>query len=131
MLGSGSNYSGIRTTQPIIFQAEYGWYDDFFKKGWTLGNSITIGTGKFYYYSRYGSQVHTVSSCLNLHFPVFKNFDTYAGLGMGIGIVPSELAFGFFLANVGARYSFSGPWNVAVEAGYGRSWFNLGVGYKM
>jgi hypothetical protein len=76
-----------------------------------------------------------------------KNFDAYAGAGLGYGIVsasttwrdPQAQHFGvsaggsylFFDIHVGGRYFFSPKWSALAELGYGVGFLRVGVTYKL
>ncbi len=71
----------------------------------------------------------------SIHYPFFEMFDTYAGVGLGIGyhmwfefnnkvhLVPAMF--------LGMRYPFSEKLSGFVEAGFGLSYFSMGVAVNL
>lgn len=75
-----------------------------------------------------------------------KDFDAYAGLGLGYSIVSSSVDYvnpankGFFSAGGsyfffdifgGGRYYFSPKWAAMAEVGYGVGFLRIGISYKL
>lgn len=128
MLGTGSQLGSSLATPPLAVLVEKGLRNDFLSPGWTLGGSIAGYSAG--YRTPAGFTHHLAGSArLNVHFPLWDRWDTYAGLGVGVTLSPN-VSTGL-VANVGARYSLQGPWSIAAEAGYGLSWLNVGVGYGL
>jgi hypothetical protein len=77
----------------------------------------------------------SIGARASIHYPFFEKFDTYAGVGLGIGyhmwfefndkvhLVPA-----LFL---GMRYPFSEKLSGFVEAGFGLSYFSMGVALNL
>ena len=151
-LYSGSFYKS--TMPPISISGEYGVADDFLTEGLTLGVGGYFGIagskyettysglyGREYYGWKYTYTVIGVRG--TLHYPLVEKLDTYAGLMLGYNIVSmkefGDVPYGFsgssshaaFSAYIGGRYYFTDNLGAMLELGYGVSYLNIGLAFKL
>jgi hypothetical protein len=150
-LYSGSYYNS--KIPPISVSLEYGVVDDLLDVA-----GLNVGVGGYIGYSSYKWETNWLGTPygwnLNsivigvrgaVHYPVVDKLDTYAGLMFGPNIVSSK-EFGdwtgagnynaastsFFSAYyIGGRYYFKDNFSVMAELGYGISYLNIGVSFKL
>jgi hypothetical protein len=147
---SGSGYSGL--IPPLSISYEKG-IKNVFDKG-TIGVGAYAGytSSEWKYSDSYGSYKWKYSNILigargALHYPLIDELDTYAGLMLGYDIASSSysstgmyedqtvagdsyggLIWSFYL---GGRYWFSDKMAGMLELGYGISYLNIGIAFKL
>jgi len=148
-LYTGTGYKS--TLPPLSISGEYGIFDNLIH-----GDNGSIGVGGYLGYA--GSKFKTIidgseygykySSFIigargTFHYQFVRNLDTYAGVTLGYDIRShkstgkehSSLGYedGTFYPSlfVGARYWFTPGFGAFAEAGYGVSYLNLGVAFRL
>jgi hypothetical protein len=142
-------------TGQIGVQMEFGIHE-YVGLGFTTGLGFGAGIGRYYYGGWYG-RYYGYSPEVNIPIGMFANFhfyqliadkvgkdihadklDIYAGLNVGSGAVflfPEGTVFTsalFFIGpHAGVRYFFSDKVAVNAELGYGKSFFNGGLTFKL
>ena len=151
-LGLGTTiYSGRFYSQrvpPVSISFEYGYMEDFMVEDLTLGLGGYLGFASSKYEYRalnWGWDYNYIilGGRGGLHYPVVEDFDTYAGVMMGVNIVSSS-AFGtadtgrsaassglVFSLYAGGRYYLTEQFAFMAEIGYGIAYLNLGIAYKL
>lgn len=142
-LYSGAYYS--RGVPPISLSYEQAIKDEILEKG-------VIGVGGWLGYSSYKWDYlgwgykytnFIIGALGSFHYPLVDKLDTYVGIGLGYNISSSK-EFGtdpgydynassggvVFAGMVGARYYFTESFAVFAQAGYGISYFSVGVSLK-
>ncbi len=120
---------GYRHYPVIQVSADFGLVDEVFDYG-TLGVSPYFGLGVSSTHS------HISLGCLaTLHYPLFYNLDSYAGVGIGVrhknssfyqnktGITPAII--------LGGNYPISKNFDAFAEIGTGEAYFRMGVCIKL
>jgi hypothetical protein len=147
-LYSGVGYSSI--FPPISISGEYGFREDFLTPGMTLGLGAYLGfAGAEYRSNIFGDtwgwkyNYTVIGGRAAVHYPFIENLDTYGGLMLSynavsitnIGNVPpsanpvsGRLGLSIY---AGGRYYFSEQFAGMLELGYGISYLNLGVAFKL
>lgn len=142
-LYSGTYYS--RGVPPISLAYEQAIKDEVLEKG-VIGVGGWLGYSSYKYdylgwgykYTNFIIGVHGA-----FHYPLVDKLDTYIGIGLGYNI-SSAKEFGVntgwdynatsggivFAGMVGARYYFTDTFAVFAQAGYGISYFSVGVSLK-
>ena len=152
--GNDNYWSGLYTpvTGQLNFQGEFGIHD-YVGLGFTTGFGGGAGNrlrGWYGYYGYNGNINVPVGMIANFHFYQLiadktgenihsDKLDVYAGVnvGGGIGVLLYDnadnyivpIAFGGFQA--GARYYFTPKFGVNAEVGYGKSFINGGICFKL
>ena len=138
---------GSSSVPPIFAMYEMGVAEKISVGGLVAysGSSDEFGFGKWSY------TYIVVSARGSYHFlEGQKNFDAYAGAGLGYDIVSSSVSwkdptyqnlyggrysagagYFFFDVHVGGRYYFSPHFAAMAELGYGVGFFRIGVTYKL
>ena len=135
---------GSSTLPPIFVAFEMGVADKITAGGIVAfaGSSDDFGLGKWKY------TYIVISARGAYHFLEHnKDFDAYAGLGLGYGIVSSSVdyvnpnvkpfgfnagaSYFFFDIFAGGRYYFSPKWAALAEVGYGVGFLRVGISYKL
>jgi hypothetical protein len=142
-LYSGTYYT--RGVPPISLSYEQAIKDEVLEKG-------VIGVGGWMGYSSYKWDYQgwgykytnfIIGALGSFHYPLVDKLDTYVGIGLGYNI-SSAKEFGtdpgfdynvssggiVFAGMVGARYYFTDSFAVFAQAGYGISYFSVGVSLK-
>jgi hypothetical protein len=152
-LGIGSTlYSGVGYQSglpPVSASFEYGLKE--LGPGF-LGIGGYLGLSSYRWESSFGGNTYgwKYSSTLigvrgNYHYNIVEELDTYAGLMLGYNVISSKSTgdwpFGFDLAAnsstfiwslyIGGRYYFTDSFAAMLELGYGISWLNIGVAFKL
>jgi len=144
---SGAGYSSI--VPPISASFEYGVMDG-------IGENGSIGVGGYFGYTsakwemtlmgdtygwKYNSYIVGVRG--SFHYTFVDKLDTYAGLMLGYNIVKatetgtinfgaSASGSGFaWSIHIGGRYFFNPHIAAMMELGYGISYLNLGIAFKL
>jgi hypothetical protein len=129
---------------PISASFEYGIMDGIFEKA-SIGVGGYLGFASYKYeYSGWGWKYSNIiiAGRGTFHYPFVEKLDTYVGLLLGYDIVSSKefgtpvgsddtssgLAYSGF---VGARYYFKEKFGVMAELGYGITFINIGVAFKL
>lgn len=149
VLYSGSYYS--TAIPPIAGSLELGVKDNF------LVDNLSLGIGGYLGYSQYKWDYYgwgwsysniIIGGRASLHFPLIDNFDTYGGMMLGFNLVSSNeyglnnkkgviiheqtkssrLLYSFY---AGGRYYFTKNIAALGEIGYGISWINVGLSFKL
>lgn len=142
-LYSGTYYS--RGVPPISLSYEQAIKDEIFEKG-VIGVGGWLGYTSYKYdYLGWGYKYTNfiIGAMGAFHYPLVDKLDTYLGIGLGYNIVSanefgvdagwdySASSGGFVFAGmVGARYYFTDAIAVFAQAGYGISYFTLGVSFR-
>ncbi len=145
-IGLGSNFGlGYKTTiPPLSASFEMGVKDGILEKG-VLGVGGYLGFRSYNYrYFGYGwNYTNIILGARGVfHYPFVEKLDTYTGLLLGFSVVTSTeygttgisnpassgLAYSWF---VGGRYYFTDKIAGMLELGYGISYLNIGVAYKL
>lgn len=147
-LYSGRYYSSV--LPPLSISGEYGIQEDFILEDLTLGVGGYLGFASSEYRVRFGNRDYgyrynyTVIGVRGaLHYPLVDKLDTYGGFMLGYNIFSSR-SFGnapndFSPANgglglsmyLGGRYYFNDNLAGMAEIGWGVSYLNLGVAFKI
>jgi hypothetical protein len=131
---------------PVSASFEYGIMDGIVEKG-------SIGVGGYLGYSSYKWDYQgwgwkysnfIIGARGAFHYPLVNKLDTYVGILLGVNIVSSKefgtpigydytasssgLAYSGFL---GGRYYFTDKFAVMAELGYGITYLNIGVAFKL
>jgi opacity protein-like surface antigen len=142
-LYSGTYYS--RGVPPISLAYEQAIKDEILEKG-VIGVGGWIGYTSYKYdYLGWGYKYSNfiIGAMGAFHYPLVDKLDTYAGIGLGYNIASAK-EFGIntgydysassggivFAGMVGARYYFTESFAVYAQAGYGVSYFSIGVSLK-
>ncbi|HYW94851.1 MAG TPA: hypothetical protein VE870_04640 [Bacteroidales bacterium] len=148
-LYSGGLYNS--SVPPISASYEVGIKDDVLDIGSIgVGGYIGYVAYKWEYDYGFGSYGYKYSDFVigargTFHYPLLENFDTYTGVMLGFDIVSSkEFGDSQYSVNysassshvvgswyIGGRYYFSDRFAGMLELGYGISYINLGVAFKM
>lgn len=151
--GSLTNYSiGL---PPIAISGEYCIVDNLFDANSAIGVGAYVGVGRYkhVHWNDYDVKIKDlytrwVFGARGLfHYNFVDNLDTYAGLMLGVysnsekktytdntntvktnKYTSAAFAYSLF---IGARYYFTPNFGVVAEAGYGLTFFSLGVTYKL
>jgi len=145
-LHTGSGYKSL--LPPLSLSGEYGIFDNLIRgKNGSIGVGGYLGyAGSKYEGANWNSKYRNfiVAARGTFHYQFVRNLDTYAGVALGYNIESrkdtgsaidgklkdSGSAFypSFFL---GARYWFTPGVGVYTEIGYGISYLNLGVAFRL
>ena len=145
-LYSGSYYTN--KVPPISASVEYVLQDDLFDGKGALGVGGYLGyTSAKYDYSGWGWKYTNIIIGPRgfLHYNLADKLDTYTGLLLGYNIVSSkEFGTSYYNTNysatssgviwewfIGGRYYFSDNFAGMLELGYGISYLNIGVSFKL
>ena len=131
---------------PVSASFEYGIVDGIFEKA-SVGVGGYLGFASYKWeYSAWGWKYSNIiiAGRGTFHYPFVEKLDTYVGLLLGYDIVSSKefgtpvgydysatssgLAYSGF---VGARYYFTEKFGVMAELGYGITYLNIGVAFKL
>jgi hypothetical protein len=150
VLYNGLGYS--TTIPPISGSLELGVKENFIMDDLTLGIGGYVGFSKYQY--RWSSAYNwgwdytnfIIGGRAAVHYPLIDKLDTYAGILMGINLVSSKEygtnTLGYQLTNntgggiawstyIGGRYYFTDRIAALGELGYGISYLNIGVSFKL
>ena len=143
----GGGYSS--TIPPISVSFEYGILNDILEKGSVgVGGYIGYASARYEetipFYGTYGFDMTNfiLGARGSFHYPLVDKLDTYAGMMLGYNIVNidyfgtydpgtasgSGVAWSMYL---GGRYYFKPNFAVMAELGYGISYLNIGVSFKL
>ena len=129
---------------PVSASFEYGIVDGILEKA-SVGVGGYLGFSSYKYeYSGSGWKYSNIiiAGRGTFHYPFVEKLDTYAGVLLGYNIgsskvfgtpvgsddISSGLAYSGF---VGARYYFKEKFGVMAELGYGITYINIGVAFKL
>ncbi len=129
---------------PASLSFEYGVMDDFMIEDMTLGFGGYLGfSSSRLKAANIDYQYYIVGGRAGLHYPIVENFDTYAGLMMGINIINSSVpkqdnsdhekdndAGLISSLYLGGRYYFAEDFAVMGEIGYGVSYLTVGISFR-
>lgn len=147
-LYSGSGYTSF--LPPVSISGEYGFQEDFLTEDLTLGIGGYLGFAGAEYKTRFGNEewgwrynYTVIGARAAVHYPLVDKLDTYGGLMLSYNLVSSSTignvppgndassgGLGFSIY-VGGRYYFNEKFAGMAEVGYGISWLNLGVAFKL
>jgi hypothetical protein len=150
-IGFGSTlYTGSYYTHgvpPISLSYEQAIKDEVLEKG-VIGVGGWLGYTSYKYdYLGWGYKYSDfiIGALGAFHYPLVDKLDTYVGVGLGYNIVSAK-EFGtlsgewdynvssggvVFAGMVGARYYFADKFAVFAQAGYGISYFTVGVSIRL
>ena len=140
-IGLGSTYyAGLTSSTvipPLSASFELGVKDGILDEG-------SLGVGAYAGFSRYNwfsySATHLVLGGRGIfHYPIIEDLDTYTGILLGFRIVSDNspgdpLGAGSGIVGswfIGGRYYFTDNLAGMLELGYGISYLNLGVAFKL
>jgi hypothetical protein len=152
----GTYYAGLgysRVIPPVSISFEKGFKNEVLEKG-TIGIGGYLGyTGAGWDYSdSFGTYSWDYSNILlggrgSFHYPLIDNLDTYIGLMLGYDVASIKYsATGYYKDHpversssggliwstyLGGRYWISDNLGIMGELGYGISYLNLGIAYKL
>jgi hypothetical protein len=145
VLYSGSGYTS--SVPPLAVSAEWGIKDGIADKGVIgVGGYLGFSSHKWEYMGWGWKYSNTIIGARGtFHYPLLEKLDTYTGLMLGYDIVTSKefgttidgynynssSSGGIWAWYAGARYYFSDKFAGMAEIGYGISWLNLGIAYKI
>jgi hypothetical protein len=148
-LGLGSGLSSYYKTSipPISLSAEYGIADEIFEKG-SVGVGAYLGFATYSWRSSYSYRQSRVylGPRGSFHYPLVDKLDTYVGLSLGLHYYSYKYnddyydyydnyddfnigLYSYWFA--GARYYFTDNLAVMAEVGYGITYLNIGVSFKL
>ncbi|AFD06688.1 outer membrane beta-barrel protein [Solitalea canadensis] len=143
---SGSGYN--MSVPPVSVSLEFGIKDNLFNDSkCALGVAPYIGYASYNYAYDYGMANNGKTKLTdliigvngNIHYEFVNKLDTYAGLMLGYENVSwKDSSFGsiagsgmFVGVNIGGRYYFTDNLAAMMEIGYGVTYLNLGVAFKL
>ncbi len=153
-LGTGLSSYYKMSIPPISLSAEYGIMDEVFEKG-SVGVGAYLGFSSYKYeyggwgydYSSRTSRVY-VGPRGSFHYPLIDKLDTYVGLSLGIHYYSwsyedddvddyyddhyrdNDLGvYSYWF--VGARYYLTENLAAMAELGYGITYLNIGIAFKL
>lgn len=134
-IGLGSTYRVYgwdrMRVPPVSLSAEFGAIDDFIVEDLTLGVGAYFGFSSTTYYNNIFAAGRAA-----VHYPLIENFDTYAGLMIGIRPSISTATYRsnhfYFLSSwfAGGRYYLNDSFAVFGELGWGVSYLTIGAAIK-
>jgi opacity protein-like surface antigen len=144
-LYTGSYYS--RGVPPISIAYEQAIKDEVLEKG-VIGVGGWLGYTSYKYdYLGWGYKYSNfiIGAMGSFHYPLVDKLDTYVGIGLGyniasakeFGTIPGGYDYNVssggvvFAGMVGARYYFTDKIAVFAQAGYGISYFTIGVCFRL
>ena len=150
-LGAGLSSYFKMSIPPISLSGEYGIADGILEKG-SVGVGAYLGfasykyeySGWSYSYSSKTTRVY-VGPRGSFHYPLVEKLDTYAGLSFGLRFYnwsydndydddyyPNSNSTGFYSYwFVGARYYLTDNLAAMAELGYGITYLNIGISFKL
>lgn len=126
-IGIGGVPRGTTGLPPVTISGEYGLIEDLFTENLNLGIGAIVGLQT---YSYWGENYVSLSFAARAaaHYPLVENFDVHAGVVTGFRTNPGNVILGSY---VGGRYYFSPNIGVMAEVGYGITYINAGVAFKL
>lgn len=143
---SGTGYS--TSVPPVSVSLEFSVKDNLFND-----SKCALGVAPYIGYASYNYDYHYDISTAgktkftdlvigvngNIHYEFINKLDTYAGLMLGYeNLSWKDSSFGsvagsgmFVGLNVGGRYYFTDNFAAMMELGYGVTYLNLGIGFKL
>ncbi len=130
---------------PVSMSVEYGFIDDFLIEDLTLGLGAYLGASanRYEFLGSGWNYFNVIVGARGAaHYTVIDKLDTYAGLMFGIRMNFSN-SFGYsntetkispglaYAAFVGGRYYFSNNLALFGELGYGISFINAGLAFRL
>lgn len=115
---------------PVAFSVETGVADGLFSTGQgSVGVGGYLGIAAYRANHESETYVHTIiGPRASLHYEFIPQLDTYSSLMLGYNMGVKRFAWEFM---IGGRYYLNSNLAVMTELGYGITFFNLGVSFRL